>query len=247
MATILLLVLVFARLLWWDLGDKIRICLSWNLARRHIDRHVSERARKLFSLARFTLGLKMDLDFDDSRLPDQMILLANHQSVMDIVIIMAAFRHHSVKFVAKGELRRWCPTVSRVLRIQRHALIPRKGDYSLAMKEIDRMAGSLRGRECPVIFPEGTRSRDGNLLPFQSGAVRRIHNRAPLPLVALALEGGGRFSRVQDVLTMPRGHRYRITVAKVFPPAQGKREILAQVEESRHAIDQILRNWRSQD
>ncbi|POR03293.1 hypothetical protein AU468_05395 [Alkalispirochaeta sphaeroplastigenens] len=246
MATIILFILIFARLIWWDLGDKILICLNWNLARRHIDRTVSDRARKLFSLARFTLGLRMEMDFDDSELPEQMIILANHQSVMDIVVIMAAFRHHSVKFVAKGELRHWCPTVSRVLRVQRHALIPRRGDYSLAMKEIDRMASSLGPRECPVIFPEGTRSRDGELLPFQSGAVRRIHTRAALPLVALALDGGGRFSRVQDVLAMPRGHRYRITVAQVFPPVQGKREILHQVEESRQAIGEILRDWRNQ-
>lgn len=244
MRALLLLILVLARLLWWDLTDKVRICIGWSVARRHIDRYVSQRARALFALASFTVGLRLRVDIDHKLLPDQMIILANHQSVMDIVVIMAAFRHHSVRFVAKAELRRWFPAVSRVLRVQRHALIPRRGGYATAMAEVDRLARGLRGRECPVIFPEGTRSRDGRLKTFQSGAVRRLHMQRPLPIVALALDGGWQFARLNNITRLPPGHEYRLALVAVYPVAYGKHAVVARIEESREAIEKTLSRWR---
>lgn len=244
MRAYLLFLLVLARLIWWDLHDKVLICISWRRTRRYIDRHVSSRARALCALASFTVGIRFRVDIREKSLPSQMIILANHQSVMDIAAIMAAFRMHSVRFVAKDELRRWFPAVSRVLRVQRHALIKRDGNYSRAMMELDRLAGSLNRRECPVIFPEGTRSRDGTLLPFQSGAIRRLHSRRPLPLVALALEGGYRFATLKDVLRLPRSHEYRISLVGVFPEARSKQELIDQIQKSHQLIDDTLCSWR---
>jgi 1-acyl-sn-glycerol-3-phosphate acyltransferase len=246
MRALLLFILLLARLLWWDLTDKIRICVSWSAARHHIDRYVSWRARALFALASFTVGMRLRVEIDHASLPDQMIILANHQSVMDIVVIMAAFRHHSVRFVAKAELKRWFPAVSRVLRVQRHALVPRRGGYSTAMTEVDRLARGLRRRECPVIFPEGTRSRHGRLMAFQSGAVRRLHRQRPLPIVALALDGGWQFSRLNEILRLPRGHEFRIALAAVYPVAYGKQAVMGQIEDSRKAIEKLLCRWRSE-
>ncbi len=244
MRAVLLFILVIARLLWWDLVDKILITIDWQLARRHIDRTVSRRARALFALASFTVRLRLRVEFDDRDLPDQMIIVANHQSVMDIVVIMAAFRHHSVRFVAKAELRRWFPAVSRVLRVQRHALIKRTGNYSQAMQELDRLAGSLRDGECPVVFAEGSRSRDGSLRPFQSGAVRRLHTRRPLPIVALALDGGYKFAQLNDVIHLPAEHEYQITAAAVFPAVQGKQAVMNQIKDAHSAIADTLDAWR---
>lgn len=247
MRATLLLILALARLVWWDVTDKVRITLSWDLARRYIDRNVSRRARALFALARFTVGLRVRLELKEHLLPDQMIILANHQSVIDIVVIMAAFKLHSVRFVAKAELRRWVPAVSRVLRVQRHALIQRRGDYSQAMQQINRLGVSLRGRECPVIFPEGTRSRDGRILPFQSGAVRRLHAARPLPIVALALDGGWRFAGVNDMRHLSPDQEYRLAVAAVFPRAEGKHAVLQQISDARNAIKTTLNTWRTVD
>lgn len=239
-----LLGLILAQLLWWDILDKVRIAVSWNWARSCVDREMPHRATRLFALARFTVGLVFRPELMVDEIPDRFVVLSNHQSVIDIVAIMAAFRRRSVRFVAKRELRHWFPAVSRVLRIQRHALISRHGDFSLAMKEIESLGRTLRHREGAVIFPEGTRSRDGVVRTFHSGAVRRLLTARPLPVVVVAVDGGWNVAGLADLGRMDRGHRFRLRVLKVLPPASEKRELVQQIATAQQLIEDTLAQWR---
>ena len=243
----LLLILAVAQLMWWDLLDKILIAYRWECARALIDRTVSWRARRLFAIARFTTGLKLRVEIDHDSLPEQMILISNHQSVIDIVVLLASFRHHSLRFVAKRELGRWFPAVSRVLRVQRHALISRTGDFGGAMREIERLGRRLESRICPAIFPEGTRSRDGTVGQFHSGAVRRLHHAHVLPIVAVALDGGWRFGHMQELSRIPAGHEYRAKLVGVFPSVTGKTELIEQIEEAQARITATIGSWRGEN
>ncbi len=209
-----------------------------------MDREVPSRARKLFSIARFTVDLKLKVDLDEDTLPEKILVVSNHQSVIDIIAIMAAFKRHTVRFVAKKELGRWFPAVSRVLRVQRHALISRRGDFGTAMRQIERLGRTIRPLEGAVIFPEGTRSRDGQVRPFHSGAVRRIHGAQGLPIVAVAVDGGWRFARMQDLTRLNRGQEIRFAVARQYPPARTKGELIAQLTDAQNSIATAIEEWR---
>lgn len=252
MKAYLLLTLIFAQLLWWDLIDKVLIVYRWSAARSLIDATLSWRGRRLFAIARFTVGIRLHVEIQQDALPEQMILIANHQSVIDIIALLASFRNHSLRFVAKKELGRWFPAVSRVLRVQRHALISRHGDFGTAMREIEHLGRHLARTErsdrpvCPVIFPEGTRSRDGAVRRFHSGAVRRLQRERPLPIVAVALDGGWRFARMQDLARIPVGHEYRVAVVATYPYVRGKTEMAAQIEDARTRVAETVARWRSE-
>lgn len=251
MKAYLLLTLVLAQLLWWDLIDKVLIMYRWSAARALIDATLSWRGRRLFAIARFTVGIRLRVEIDQETLPDQMILIANHQSVIDIIALLASFRNHSLRFVAKRELGRWFPAVSRVLRVQRHALISRHGDFGTAMREIEHLGRGLARPEgsdlsvCPVIFPEGTRSRDGVVRRFHSGAVRRLQRERPLPIVAIALDGGWRFARMQDLAKIPVGHEYRVSVVAIYPYTRSKTEMIAQIDDAQARVTETIARWRS--
>ena len=100
-------------------------------------------------------------------LPQQFLIMSNHQSLLDIPVYMNFLRDRDLRFVAKAELGRHVPLVSEMLRVHEHALVPRTGSPSVAMRTLDKFAErTVQRGQIPVIFPEGTRSRDGKLRIF---------------------------------------------------------------------------------
>lgn len=96
------------------------------------------------------------------------IIASNHQSWFD-VFALAANIPKRYRFIAKEELRR-IPIFGRAWESAGHISVNRQ-DRSKAITALDAAAALVRSDNSSiVIFPEGTRSRDGNLLPFKKGA-----------------------------------------------------------------------------
>lgn len=115
MRAILFLLTVVAQLCWWDVQDNCLVMIDPTRTRRHVDRTASHRGHRSLTLASLLPGCNFRFEWIPPDLPREMKVVANHQSVIDIVAIMAAFSHHSVRFVAKKELRSWFPRISEVL------------------------------------------------------------------------------------------------------------------------------------
>lgn len=128
------------------------------------------------------------------------VVTANHRSMFDIWALMAALPL-SLRFVAKAELGRF-PVFARACRAAGHVFIDRR-DHAAAVEAI-REAGERMRREglSLVLFPEGTRSREGRLQPFKRGSFGlAIETRAPL--LPVAIQGGERALPAGSVLPRP--------------------------------------------
>jgi 1-acyl-sn-glycerol-3-phosphate acyltransferase len=194
--------------------------------------------RHIFNIMRTYSRVRLEYsNTSGSELPERFLLVTNHQSFMDIPICMALFPKQRLRFVAKHELGGGIPFVSLVLKSQGHALIKRKGDSSQSMRSIVRFARRC-GREntCPVIFPEGTRTRDGGVGTFHTAGVRKILDETPLPIVAAVLDGGWRVAKVKDVLNNLGGARFKVRVLSVSPTLSTKKEVLGALSAAREAI-----------
>ncbi|WGD35677.1 lysophospholipid acyltransferase family protein [Olleya sp. YS] len=107
------------------------------------------------------------------------ILVANHQSMNDIPPIIWFMRRFHVKFVSKKELGKGIPSVSYNLRHGGSVLIDRKNPKQ-AVEKIKEMAYYIETHNRGVvIFPEGTRSRDGHPKPFQTRGLATLIEAAP--------------------------------------------------------------------
>ena len=109
-------------------------------------------------------------------LPDNasLIFVSNHQSTFDIPPIGWFFRKYSPKFVAKIELGRGIPSVSYNLKYGGAALINRK-DPKQAITELVRFSKRIHEKKWgAIIFPEGTRSRDGSPRKFATNGLKVI-------------------------------------------------------------------------
>jgi len=108
-----------------------------------------------------------------------LIIVANHQSLYDIPPFIWFLRKCHPKFISKKELGKGIPSVSFNLRHGGSALIDRK-DPKQALPEIKKVAEFINANNYSVvIFPEGTRSKDGNPKPFSINGLKMLYKFAP--------------------------------------------------------------------
>lgn len=123
------------------------------------------------------------------------LIVANHVSFIDALIIMAACRRR-VRFVMYHRYFHW-PVLSFVFRVGRAIPIASsKEDPELLQRAYDDIARALENGEVVGIFPEGHVTETGELQRFRGG-IARIVARTPVPVVPMALRGmwGSFFSR----------------------------------------------------
>jgi 1-acyl-sn-glycerol-3-phosphate acyltransferase len=114
------------------------------------------------------------------------VYVANHQSLLDIPALVLAMPV-DFRIVAKRSLLYvpvfgWALWLAGFIFIERH-------DRERAIRSLDRAANTIRDGTSIVVFAEGTRSRDGNLLPFKKGGFV-LALQAGVPVIPVSLAGG---------------------------------------------------------
>jgi len=124
-------------------------------------------------------------------LPDgPVIFMSNHQSNFDILALEATMPRR-IYWIAKKELFD-IPVFGPSMR--RGGYIPLdRSDGRKALKSMDNAATIIRTGKSVVMFPEGTRSKDRNLLPFKRGGFL-LALKAGVPVVPVTINGSGRIN-----------------------------------------------------
>ncbi|QRN96033.1 1-acyl-sn-glycerol-3-phosphate acyltransferase [Archangium violaceum] len=112
------------------------------------------------------------------------VLVANHQSMADILAAMGLF--HPFKFVSKASLFR-IPLLGWMMGLLRYVRVERGRPQSMR-EMLDVCRGWLRRGMPVLLFPEGTYGEAGRLLPFRRGAFR-LALEAGVPVVPVVIRG----------------------------------------------------------
>jgi 1-acyl-sn-glycerol-3-phosphate acyltransferase len=151
------------------------------------------------------------------------VIVSNHQSSADIFVLFSLYR--PFKWVSKESMFK-TPCIGWNMSLNRYVKLKR-GDKD----SIGRMMAACErwlSRGVPVLmFPEGTRSRDGEVHAFKDGAFR-LAISAGVPVIPIVLDGTGRTMPAGLFSLSPRG-MWNVRVLDPVPPGQDVTALREQV------------------
>ncbi len=141
-----------------------------------------------------------------------LIIVANHQSMYDIIAIIWNMRRFHCKFVSKKELGSGIPSVSYNLRHGGSVLIDRK-DPKQAIPTIKGLSEYIeKNTRSAVIFPEGTRSKTGKPKEFAQSGLKILCKYAPSAyVVPISINNSWKMVRF-GAFPMGLGNRLTFTI-----------------------------------
>lgn len=165
-------------------------------------------------------------DYDDYKEIENepLVVISNHQSFVDIPLLLGYFPK-SIGFVAKKEIRNWLIFNFWMDRAQ-CVFLDRKNPKR-ALSSMKEAMKSIKNGNSIVIFPEGTRSSDGEVGEFKKGSFK-LATSTKVPIVPVAIDG------TFDVMNknkfyIKKGHKVRIIVGRSYVTAGMDREELKEI------------------
>jgi 1-acyl-sn-glycerol-3-phosphate acyltransferase len=161
------------------------------------------------SIVRVWTSVRFDLKVYGRRnVPDEggALIISNHQSLLDPVVLGAQL-HRPMSYLAKSEL--WNNPLFGWLISHLYAFPVKQGAGDVgAIKETIRR---LHEGHLLNIYPEGSRTETGELLPIQAGAALVIR-KADVPVIPAVIDGS--FHAWPKGKKLPVGHPVRVLIGK---------------------------------
>ncbi|MBT1076394.1 lysophospholipid acyltransferase family protein [Geobacter grbiciae] len=148
---------------------------------------------------------------------EPVIFMGNHQGNFDILVLSRAVPRR-FSWLAKEELFR-IPLFGSAMR--RAGYIPvDRSDGRKALRSLDAAAKRIRAGASVIVFPEGTRTLDGSLLPFKKGGFI-LAERAGVPIVPFTINGSMRVNP-RNTCNLVRGAEISVRFGAPIPTSGSK-------------------------
>ncbi len=161
------------------------------------------------------------------------VYVSNHQSYADILVLLNVIKHQT-GFIAKEELAS-IPVFSKwILRIG--SLFILRGDARESLKTISEGVDMIKDGYSLVIFPEGTRSRGGQMGEFKPGSLK-LATKAKTVVVPLTINGS--YKMYEEPGQITKNVTIEITVHRPVDTSQMDRKELAGLSE---VLEETIKN-----
>jgi len=178
-------------------------------------------------------GIKVELrGMDNIPRGTPVVLLSNHQGAFDIPALQA-FLPLQFRWVAKKSLFK-IPIIGWSMSLARYIAIERENPQE-AMKSMEEASLRIRNGTSVLVFPEGTRSETGALLPFKRGAFM-LATKSGAAIVPVAIRGTSTIMKKSGFLIRPS--RVTISVGKPISPGESDEKDLR--NRTKKAIEALL-------
>lgn len=168
--------------------------------------------------ALWLVGVAVEVSGAENAAPGEAYVVAsNHQSMLDILAVLIALQGRiALRFVAKRSIF-WVPVLGWGMRLYGHAPVARESVKG-SLEGLEGARRHVARRWSTFFFPEGTRSRDGKLLPFRLGAFR-IAATSRAKVLPVTIDGS--FAVMPKSRFTPRPGTIRVIVHPPIEPPEG--------------------------
>lgn len=163
------------------------------------------------------------------------LIVMNHQSLLDIPVVALTVPDGPPRFVTHHRYTRGIPLVSYMIRIM-HAIPVYPGRTGPA--ELARLTEVARTSEQPIVlFPEGHRTRDGEIRPWKRGALDAFLSARAWTVHVMVVDGLWNSARIPDFIRTLTRIRCRLESAAIFEyDGRGREDHREFVERMRTAM-----------
>jgi len=207
--TLRYLVAYFVYMGFW--GSRVLLAALFRVRQRPggiYDRAAREWSRGMLRALRIAVQVEGREHLDPSR---PVVYVSSHASQIDIWAILAEIPG-TIRFVYKKGMD-WIPLMGLAMRAARHIPIKRQVK-SAAFAAYDEAAAYIKEGSSAVVFPEGTRSRDGRLQPFKKGPFV-LAIAAQVPVIPVLCDGT--YALMPRGSWSPRPGTVRLAIGRPIP------------------------------
>lgn len=206
------------------------------------ERVLLHKASRIWALSIFRLNPLWRLRIEGAHFIDprkSYVITVNHQSMLDIPL-MYVLPRINFKWVAKSAVYKW-PLFGIVLRLHGDITVDGNGSVRKTLQFVDKGRQHLDNGTSVIIFPEGTRSRDGQIHNFKEGAFM-LARHAGVGVLPCVIDGCKNF--IKGWRLQPTTFVVRITQPVTAAEVQETpvRELIARVRERSVAELQNIRS-----
>lgn len=163
------------------------------------------------------------------------LILMNHQSLFDIPLVVQTVSEGYPRIVTRQRYSRWIPLISHMVRLYQYPVVDPSANAPVIRTALDELEAAAASSDVPlVVFPEGTRSKDGEIGRFKRGGLVRILAARPWTVYVFVADGFWKAAKYKEFirgLTHVRGKMQHVGTLEWPDPTVDPNPFLDHVRE----------------
>lgn len=172
------------------------------------------------------------------------VVIMNHQSLLDIPPLINILKQRLPRFVVRAKYAKGIPTVSQAIRFIDCIPVDPRRERAGAVLALQRAAREGL-QHAVLVYPEGHRSRDGEIQPFRPAGLMALLQEKPLPVWIIVNDGLWRLRTLTDTLFALQTVRCRMKALGPVMSPDNPDDLPTFIEERRQILIQELARMRA--
>ncbi len=174
------------------------------------------------------------------------LVLMNHQSLLDIPLVVASVRNAYPRIVTRKRYFRWIPLISHMVRLYQYPVVDPSANAGTTRRMLGSIRDAARTTDVPLaIFPEGTRTRNGEIGRFKTTGLGLILEERPWTVYVLVADGFWQRAKLKHFLGGMGAIRGRIELIGPFQWADEGADPAPFIQEMREHMARRLAEMRA--